>query len=341
MLPPPAPLASRRQFLTTSAAALAAAAAPRALYSAEPPSVPVVPPLPPARNAFAYRFAIGDIEAWSISDANMALKEGLGLMLPESERPAMRADLVARGERTDVLPLYVNILVAKLGTEIAIFDAGFGPRKDHNGGWTAAALASIGIAPEKITHAFLSHAHADHINGFVSGNKPAFPNAALHCLRDELDFWRSPEPDFSRTRRARGPLPGMIRDNRAKFDILQPNLQLHRDGDSLLGGAISFVPGRGHTVGHSLFRLRSGTESLLHFMDAAHHHTLMFTNPSWAINYDHEPEQAVDTRKKLFAELSTTHERAYGFHLPWPGLGRVARTAPGYTWQPERWSWGI
>ena len=330
--------ASRRQFLAASAAALAATALPRALSAAETPPAPVAKP---ARNAFAYRFTIGEIEAWSISDANMALREGLALMLPESERPAMKADLVAHGERTDVLPLYVNILVAKLGSEIAIFDAGFGPRKDGTGGWTGEALASIGIAPEKITHAFLSHAHGDHIGGFVAGNKPAFPNAALHCLREELDFWRAPEPDFSRTKRARGPLPGMIKDNRAKFDILQPNLQLHREGDALLGGAITFVPGRGHTSGHALFRLRSGNESLLHFMDVAHHHTLMFTNPSWAINYDHEPEQAVDTRKKIFAEISTTHERAYGFHLPWPGLGRIAKQGEGYAWQQERWSWGV
>lgn len=329
---------SRRQFLAASATALTAAALPRVLTAADTPAAPAAAP---ARNAFAYRFTIGEIEAWSISDANMALKEGLGLMLPEPDRPAMKADLVAHGERTDVLPLYVNILVAKLGNEIAIFDAGFGPRKDNTGGWTGEALASIGIAPEKVTHAFLSHAHSDHIGGFVVGNKPVFPNAALHCLRDELDFWRSPEPDFSRTKRARGPLPGMIKDNRNKFDVLQPNLQLHRDGDALLGGAITFVPGRGHTAGHALFRLRSGGESLLHFMDVAHHHTLMFTNPSWAINYDHEPEQAIDTRKKIFAELSTTHERAYGFHLPWPGIGRVAKQGEGYAWQSERWSWGV
>ena len=114
----------------------------------------------------------------------------------------------------------------------------------------------------------------------------------------------------------------------------------------LRSGMLSFedhggLVGRGHTAGHALFRLRSGSHSLLHFMDVAHHHTLMFSDPSWAINFDHHPEQAVDTRKKIFVELSTTHERAYGFHLPFPGLGRVARVDRGYAWQQERWSWGI
>lgn len=336
---PTSPSATRRQFLATSAAALAASALPASLPAADPAPKPA--PAPKPRNPFAYRFAIGDLEAWTISDGNMALKEGLDLMWPVETRPAMKEDLIAHGERTDVLPLYVNILVVKVGNEIALFDGGFGPGKNPNSGWVGESLAAIGIAPEKVTHAFLSHAHIDHIGGFVTGNRMIFPNAAFHCMKEELDFWRSPEPDFSKSKRARGPLPGMIKDAREKFDVLQPNLQLVKHGDSLLGGAINVVSGPGHTAGHALFRIRSGKESLMHFMDVAHHHTLMFTDPAWGIAFDHEPEVAIDTRKKLFAELSTTHERCYGFHLPWPGLGRVAKADRGYAWQGERWSWGI
>ena len=327
---------SRRNFLASTAAAMAAATLPRAV-AADPAAIIAKP----ARNPFAYHFAIGDIEAWSISDASAALGEGLGLMWPVEDRPAMKDDLVARGERTDKLPLYVNILVIKVGNEIAIFDGGFGPGKNPNMGWVAEALASIGIGPEQVTHAFLSHAHIDHIGGFVTENRVIFPNAGLHCLKAEVDFWRSPEPDFSKSQRDKKGLPGMVADARNKFDVLQPNLQLASPGDSLLGGAITFLAGPGHTAGHALFRIRSGTESLLHFMDVAHHHTLMFTNPNWGIAFDHEPAVATATRKKVFAELSTTHERSYGFHLPWPGIGRVAQAGAGYSWQAERWSWGI
>ncbi len=333
----PAPSSSRRRFLGAAATALAAAALPSSARAADTPPAPK-PSAP--RNPFAYRFAIGDLEAWSISDGHMLFKEGLNLMWPEADRPAMRADLELRGERTDALPLYVNLLVVKLGAEIAVFDSGFGRGRNPDIGWLTDALAGIGIAPEKVTQAFLSHAHADHIGGFVTGNRPLFPNAALHCLRAEVDFWRSPEPDFSRSRRAKGPLPGMIKDARAKFDVLQPNLQLHRGSTAVLGDAITIEPAPGHTSGHAVYRIRSGKESLLHFMDVAHHHTLMFTNPAWAIAFDHEPEQAVDTRKKLFAQLAATRERAYGFHLPWPGIGRILPRGAGYAWETERWSWG-
>lgn len=335
-----APLTSRRQFLGTTAAALGALSLPRALVGADAKEPAPIAASPKTRNPLTYHFSIGEIEAWSISDGHMLFREGLNLMWPESDRPAMRDDLVSHGERTDALPLYVNILVVKLGNEMAIFDAGFGRGRNPEIGWVTDALSSLDIAPEKVTQSFLSHAHADHLNGFVVGNRPLFPNAALHCLKTEVEFWRSSSPDFSRSRRAKGPLPGMIKDAREKFDVLQPNLQTHSDRVSLLNDAITLEPAPGHTTGHAIFRIRSGSESLVHFVDVAHHHALMFTNPAWGIAFDHEPDQAIDTRKKLFAQLAATKQRAYGFHLPWPGIGRITTRGNGYAWEPERWSWG-
>jgi glyoxylase-like metal-dependent hydrolase (beta-lactamase superfamily II) len=135
-------------------------------------------------------------------------------------------------------------------------------------------------------------------------------------------------------------LPNMIKEARARFDVLQPNLQQHTGRVSLLNDAITLEPAPGHTSGHAVFRIRSGKESLVHIMDVAHHHTLMFTNPGWGIAFDHEPDVAIDTRKKLFAQLAATNERAYGFHLPWPGIGRILPRGNGYAWDAERWSWG-
>ncbi len=334
--PHPTPL-SRRQFLGTAAAAVGATALPT--LPAQAAGTQPAAPKPP-RNPFAYRFAIGDFEAWSISDGHSVFRDGINLMWPEADRPAMLANLASHGERTDTLPLYVNILLVRIGNELALFDGGFGPSKNTEIGWVGAALQAIGISPEKVTQTFLSHAHSDHIGGFVTENKTIFPNAALHCLRDEIDFWRSPSPDFSKSKRAKGPLPGMIKDARDKFDVLQPNLQLHRDGTSLLNGAITLVAAPGHTSGHAGFRIRSGNQSLFHFADVAHHHTLMFANPAWGIAFDHEPEVAIHTRTKLFTELAAKSERAYGFHLPWPGIDRVLPQGAGFAWEGERWSWG-
>ena len=251
----------------------------------------------------------------------------------------MAQDLIDHGERTDGIPLYVNVLVLRLGREVVLFDSGFGLRANPNVGWLADGLAAIGITPDQVTHAILSHGHADHIGGFVREGKPMYPNAALRVMKAEVDFWRSAVPDFSKSHR-RDNIPNMIRDVRNALDVLQPNLQQHQDGDQILNGAITFEAAPGHTDGHCVLRIRSGADSLVHLMDVAHHHLLMFTDPSWFIEFDHLPELAVATRKKVFSRIAQTRERAYGFHLPWPGIGRVLPAGNAYKWDIERWSWG-
>jgi glyoxylase-like metal-dependent hydrolase (beta-lactamase superfamily II) len=305
-------------------------------------STTVVNPALPARNhvnPFVYRFNIGAIEAWSISDGHLLFKEGVGLMWPPGKRSEMSQNLVDHGERTDGIPLYVNILVLRYGREVVLFDAGFGLRTNPNIGWLADGLASIGITSDQVTQTILSHGHADHVGGFVRDGKPVYPNAALRVMKAEVDFWRSAQPDFSKSHR-RDNIPNMIRDVRHALDVLQPNLQQHRDGDQILNGAITFEAAPGHTEGHCVLRVQNGGDSLIHLMDIAHHHLLMFADPSWFIEFDHLPELAVATRKKVFGRISTTRERAYGFHLPWPGIGRVLPSGNSFKWDSERWSWG-
>jgi glyoxylase-like metal-dependent hydrolase (beta-lactamase superfamily II) len=326
---------SRRRFLGAGLTALGASALSRAV-AAELPSAPK----PKSHvNPFVYHFNLGAIEAWSISDGHMLFNDRVDKMWPPEQRPAMLQALAAHGERTDGMPLYVNILVLKRGREVVIFDGGFGVRADPNTGWVADGLKSIGIATGDVTQAILSHGHSDHIGGFVAGGKPMFPNAALHVMKAEVDFWRGPAPDFSRSHR-RDSIPGLIRAAREALDVLQPNLQLHRDGDQILNGAITFEAAPGHTDGHCALRVKDGAESLVHFMDLAHNHVLMFADPAWYIEFDHEPEGAVATRRKIFGRLAATGERAFGFHLPWPGLGRVLPKGNGFQGELERWSWG-
>lgn len=298
------------------------------------------PAAAPFRNPFVYKFGIGDLEAYSISDCDLGFREGLDLMWPEEDRPEMREELVRHGEKLDSLPLYVNILVVKAGNEVAIFDAGFGVGGNPKMGWLMDGLALAGIAPEAVTAGFLSHSHSDHLNGFAHDGKPVFPNAAVYLLPEELAFWRSANPDFSKSRRDKNQLPGMIKDVRGRFDALGDHLQTVKDGSELFGGKVKVEAAPGHTSGHACFRIRSAGDELLHLTDLAHHPLLMFTNPDWNIAFDHDPDQSVATRKKYWAEAATKHTRCYGFHLPWPGLGHVIDYGSNaYRWWPEPSAW--
>lgn len=324
---------SRRGFVGTALAGLAAVGGSAA--SAQAPSA-----ARQSRNSFVYSFKIGDLEAFSISDCNLGFREGLGLMWPEEDRPKMKEQMERHGERLDALPLYVNVLALRSGKKVAIFDAGFGKGGNPEMGWVMEGLESVGIAPGDVTTGFLSHAHSDHLNGFVRQGKPAFPNAEIYLLEEELAFWRSPEPDFSKSKRDKGQLPGMIREVRGHFDTLQQNLRPVKGGTQVWDGAITIESAPGHTDGHACFRIRSGSDQLLHLMDLAHHDLLMFADPNWTIAFDHDPVTAVVTRKKYWQEAAEKNIRSYGFHLPFPGLGRIMADGPHYRWWAERWSWG-
>lgn len=325
---------SRRTFLGSSAALFSQ------LLPASAEEKTASEPLP-FRNPNIYRFQIGEIEAFSISDGHSLIRPAIGMMYPEADRPQMGESLEKHYERNDGIPLYVNILVLRKGKEVAIFDSGFGKVKNNNFGWFFAALESIGIKKTDVTAAFLSHAHVDHIGGFTIDNAITFPNAAFYVTQEELDFWFSKEPDFSKSKRDKKELPGLTKDNRNRFEILKPVTNILKDGSSVWNGDIKLELAPGHTAGHAIFLISSAGQSLLHIMDLAHHHLLMFENVGWTIAFDHDPELAVITRKKVYAQANVEKTRLYGFHLPWPALGHLAEVKKDtYTWIPERFSWG-
>ena len=132
---------SRRAFLASSAVLFSKAGAAAA------PETPT-PAAAPFRNPSIYRFNIGEIEAFSISDGHSLIRPAMGMMHPESDRPVMQKLMEDNFERLDGIPLYVNILVLRKGKEVAIFDAGFGKSGNSNWGWFFDALDAINIKRE-------------------------------------------------------------------------------------------------------------------------------------------------------------------------------------------------
>ena len=339
----PLPDNSRRQFLGSLGVAFTALSLPAALTAADAADAAAKAlPRKKITDPYIYQFAVGKFEAWSISDGYGTFKNCVTKkMFPKADTAAMTKALVDQGERPDDVTLYINILLLRKDKEVILVDAGFGPVERDTWGWLTQAMASpeVNIKPEEVTHALLSHSHIDHIGGFTSKGRILFPNAALHVLQTEVEFWRGKEPDFSKSHRT-DDIKGMIKSVRNSFDILQPSLVLHQDGDQILDGAITILAAPGHTDGHAIYRIKSEGQSLLHLSDLAHNHILMLEDPNWFIDFDHNPEAAVASRKKVFAEIAATKERAFGFHLPWPGLGIVAPNGrKGYQWIPSTWRW--
>ena len=291
------------------------------------------------RNPWIYHFKIGELDAWSISDGFMKIRQTLTLMYPEADRTEMEQLLKNHSEPLDHIPLYINILVIKKGNEIALFDAGFGLPERGNRGWLTSGLEQIGITPEQVTHTFLSHAHSDHLAGFTSKGKPTFKNAGFYVTPEEYNYWRSANPDFSQTKRDPKQIPGMVAQAKKHLEILTPQKEFSPVGSSFLDGAITVENGFGHTPGHAVYRIRSGKDELLHTVDLAHHHLLMFEKSNWNIGWDNNLKIAAETRKRIFSQASNKRTRVFGFHLPFPGLGHITAQGQGYRWLPERLIW--
>ena len=97
---------------------------------------------------------------------------------------------------------------------------------------------------------------------------------------------------------------------------------MKKAGDEIAAG-VQLLDTAGHTPGHVSVLLRSGSEQLLIGGDALTHPLVSFANPGWRWGPDMEPEIAIATRKRSCRCWPAEKTPLLGYHLPWPGLGRV------------------
>jgi glyoxylase-like metal-dependent hydrolase (beta-lactamase superfamily II) len=93
---------------------------------------------------------------------------------------------------------------------------------------------------------------------------------------------------------------------------------------------------KGHTPGHSAYRIGTGASSVLYIGDSMHHHVISVQKPDWTIAFDTDAATAAASRASLLAEVATSGQRIYSVHFPFPGLGRIEKRGEGYAWVPEQ-----
>jgi glyoxylase-like metal-dependent hydrolase (beta-lactamase superfamily II) len=109
-----------------------------------------------------------------------------------------------------------------------------------------------------------------------------------------------------------------------------------KDGATFASG-ITASAAPGHTMGHTMVRLSSGSSELLLWGDIVHNAALQFAAPERAITFDTDQALAITSRKRVFDMTATDRLLIAGAHLPFPGLGHVARTSSGYAYVPVEW----
>lgn len=328
---------SRRDALRLfGLAGSAALLTPQLLRAAEPVTAqPAVPSLAGVQPGF-YRFRIGSLEALALNDGGFApalAESPFGVGEPREKVAATLHDSFLATDKTQI-PF--NVLLVRVGAELIMIDTGCGTLFGPVGGRLVANLAAAGIKPEQITGIILTHAHADHFGGLLDATtkEPVFKNAKLFINRKEHAFWTGASPDLSAQ-----PLPEETRKNfiagaQSCLETLKGRWQLIAPGEKLLEG-LEIIDAPGHTPGHIALLFSSGSEQLLHFVDAAHNHAISFAHPEWTLAFDTQPPIAISTRKKLLDRAAADRLRVFGGHMPFPSLGHVRAISNHYEYVIE------
>lgn len=270
-------------------------------------------------------FSVGAADVTVISDG--AMEPPIGLMLPGRERSEIDTLFRQAGQTFSGLHAAINVAVVKLGADIILIDAGGGPDFMPTLGKLAANMEAAGIKPEALTKVVLTHAHPDHLWGVIDpfGTGTMYEAAQHVMAAAEFDFWMRPDVDTLVPDALRGIAAGTHRRLKSIADRVKPVMP----GSEIAPG-LQIVDTGGHTPGHVSVLLRSGTEQLLIGSDVLTQHVVSFAAPDWKWGPDMDGDKASASRRRILDQLATDRIALLGYHLPWPGLGRVERSGSAY-----------
>jgi glyoxylase-like metal-dependent hydrolase (beta-lactamase superfamily II) len=263
-----------------------------------------------------HTFRFGTFEITVLSDGQLTIPTRfLARNVSETDIKA------ALGLAADLVSPPCNVTLVRTPTEIILIDVGAGPHFMPGAGKLAENMEAAGIDRKSITKVVLTHAHPDHLWGILDDfdDAPMFPNATYFLPEAEWNFWMADDVATRLPEERQNFAPGARRNLsriRDKLQLIAP------DADIVTG--VRAMDTSGHTAGHISLEIVANNEALLVLADALAHPIISFAHPEWSPAADHhDPDRAVATRRRLLGRLASDKSLAIGYHLPFPGVGRV------------------
>jgi len=281
---------------------------------------------------YFYRFKHGSMQGTVISDGILPLGEPSSSFLGTTKEE-VGSMLTSNFLDPSNVILEQNILVLNTGQNLVLFDTGMG-QSTMFGPTTGKMMDNLkvaGIDPAAIDAIVCTHGHCDHVWGIMTDSgERNFPNAKIYISQTDFDFWTD-EAKLSMTD------PGYMK---AFVEGARKNLLPNRDRIVFVTDGQEFLPGiqamaaPGHTLGHTIFVLTSGGESMLAIGDTTHHHVLLLEKPLMEFAFDTDPKMSAKTRYRVLDMLATQRMPMIAYHFPWPGIGHIAKHGEGFRYYP-------
>ncbi|QMV62123.1 MBL fold metallo-hydrolase [Pseudomonas berkeleyensis] len=290
-----------------------------------------LPTLPQER---VHRIKMGDIEIIALHDGatRLPLHERYVANAPFDEVKKLAS---AQGLSSDYVELPFTAYLVVSGSRHILLDTGlgeFGSPKETTGKLLE-SLRLAGYKPEDIDTILISHFHADHISGLrKSDGTFVYPNAKVWVPRPEYDYWMSdanmqaaPQQRKGAFDIARRVFVGMPESMLNKFE---PGIEVAPD--------IFSKAAYGHTPGHTVYEIRSGSSSFYYIADMINVPAFFATHPEWMVASDIDPDSALKVRQQFLQVVDKTNPLVGGFHFPFPGVGHLKADGAGYKFYPEQ-----
>jgi len=281
-----------------------------------------------AASGFVASRQIGTTTVSVISDGSGKSTIIKTLTVPEAEWRAAVPEADAEGE----VILGYNVAYFRYGDASILIDLGFddpspasqwrAPRHQRSPG-VEAGLAALGARPDDITHVLITHAHGDHVAGGavpVNGAwRPRFPKAR-HIL-GRADWVGNPARENPDSLLSRHLNP-----------VVAAGLFETVDSEREIVPGVTMIPAPGESAGHCIIRLRSG-DGAFFFLGDLFHHPVEVAHLDW-VSQGRDQAAMLASRQRLVAEALASDALLVASHIPFPGFGRLERTAAGPRWAP-------
>ena len=275
------------------------------------------------------KYKVGDIEVVSLYDGVWEKPHDENFIKGVNVEET-KAALKAGGLSDAHVPIPFTVIAVNTSGRWILIDSGTGGGQagGPKAGVLAQSMAAAGIDPKAVTTVVISHFHGDHISGLMAKdtNAQMFPDAEIVVPAAELKWWTQPVDSIPQPRRA---LAQRIQATLPTWKNVKAV-----DGEADVAPGVRAIPAHGHTQGHTAHLVSSGSNQLLVTADATNVAALFVKNPEWQAGFDHVPDEAVETRKKLFDRAIADKAMVAGYHWGLPNVGTMAKDGKGYAFTP-------